>query len=373
MARKGNGLSGALDASTALANSSSNTGQSTSGAPGARVSGGMQGVPERTRVVTPQAQVAAVAELLRGGKADAGESADDKGGDDADKRAREDAGDDAQDSAAARARRAAAGDEDPDQAGAGGEGGDKAAAAGALEGESAGEGERVTVRDLADHLGVKAAELYEDLQVPVGKDADGAVQYVTLSEARAAVQKLREVEGTRQKWDDDKTTTELAFMQARRELGTVLDLIGPAISPEVAAIVQRQDQRTLERERGLLLTALPEWKDPARLMADRDIMAAHLAPYGFSRLEVEALRDHRIARYVHDQAKRERRAKEIAEAARKKPLPQNQAPTGTRAHPGARPSLQTRLAGIVKQGQSAKTREGKASAVAALLRETGKG
>jgi hypothetical protein len=240
-------------------------------------------------------------------------------------------------------------------------------------GEPGGAGERVTVRDLADTLGVKAAELWEGLEVPVGKDAEGKPIYANLAQVRDSFTEAQTMKAERQAWDEEKTATELRHMQLRGELDQVLELVGPLVTPEVQRVLQNQTARALERERRLLLEAIPAWKDPARFASDRDMIADFFRDtYGVPRVRIESLSDHVTIRIAYDMARFAQQRKALEEARLKGKKPGSaRAPSAPVAREGGQAPLGKRLGDIVRQGRNSQTREGKAAAIGALLRATG--
>jgi hypothetical protein len=390
MARKGNG-----SLSTAVAELG---GASSSPPAGPRPAGGRAGAPQGAGApLTSQEQTAAIGALLRGekpasqggpggangggdspgaqegakarqgGQGAAGEGDAKTGEDgDADKRVREGAAH-GEDDGEGR-RRPGEGE---------GEGGKRGelehGAGGTADGDEGDEAGKVTPASLAKVLGVDADQVYAELEVPLGKDAEGAMQYATLETLKREHIELGKLKAGREDWEHEKTAQELRHMTLRREVGAVLDLIGPYVSPEVGRLIAEQDRRSLERERVLLREAVPEWRDSAVVQADRELIAQYLKPWGFDALELDAQRDHRVLRFLRDHAMRDKRARELAAASRKpKPVPKGQAPTGAR-NQGGRPSLAQRVGAIVKQGQGATNQAGKTAAIGALLRETRKG
>ena len=137
---------------------------------------------------------------------------------------------------------------------------------------------------------------------------------------------------------------------------------------DVVALLNQDRSERLERERALLYSAVPEWKDSVKHAADRKAMIDYLKPWGFTSADVAAIEDHRVARFVRDQMNAARRTRDAEDRARKA---KQQGANAEEPTPGRhRPSgFAVRVRSIIEQGKAATTAEGKAEAVGALLRE----
>jgi len=229
----------------------------------------------------------------------------------------------------------------------------------------------VTVAELAKALGTKPGALMDDLQVEVdlvGEDGAKVVQSVTLGDLRRGYIGAETLRKERESFEQTSEAKGLEFMRTRADLESLGAAILPHVPQQVQAEFAAWQHKQIERERTLAHEAIPEWRDPSKFQADRGMMIEHLKPWGFTAADVYAIGDHRIAKYVRDNARKAQRAAEAEQRARNagKPKP------GQGPAPGVKQSaLRQRLANIVQTGRAAKTEAEKTAAVGALLRTTG--
>lgn len=173
-------------------------------------------------------------------------------------------------------------------------------------GEEAGAPE-LTPKAIAETLGISPNKLFTEMLIPV----DGG-DPLTLEEFKAKGQELRGLQAAQHELAEGKAKFENSVMLQRQQLEQVLAKI-PAdmLTEEMVSEVQAEHQSTIKRERTALLTIKPELKDPAKWNATRDLLVDHLRPYGFKEIEVDSIIDHRLAKYVIDNAEREKRIREL--------------------------------------------------------------
>lgn len=225
------------------------------------------------------------------------------------------------------------------------------------------------LNDLAKHLGVDPAELY-DIAVPYTKD--GVKQEFTLGQLKDDFQKYQEAETLRA----EAQARLDAYRQAEEQANELLqahavqaNAIAQAMENQLLAdfsgvdwarlqasnpseyirlsqqFNQRQSQlqnmrqqafefaqqqgtqlqaqreqlqqQRLLREQQALLKAIPEWRDPAIADAERQELAKYMLARGYNEAEINAVDDHRALLLVRD-AMKYRQMKESGDIAAKK-------------------------------------------------------
>jgi len=157
------------------------------------------------------------------------------------------------------------------------------------------DGEKPTTLDqAAKNLGLTIEQLY-DLEVPL---RDGA-EPVTLGTMKDRMQESEDLIGLRSELDDRRSSFENEMMRARQELQRVVELL-PTVPPALIEQAQQAHIAHVERERVALLSIKPEWRDPAAFASAKDAMLEVCAPYGFTRLDLDLVIDHRLTKLLHD-------------------------------------------------------------------------
>ncbi len=165
----------------------------------------------------------------------------------------------------------------------------------------------LTPKAIAETLGISPDKLFTEMLIPV----DGG-EPLTLEEFKADGQGLRGLKAAQHELAEEKVQFENSVMAQKQTLQAAIAKIPPdALTGEMIAEVQSEHQDTIKRERAALITIRPDLKDPAAWNATRDLLVGHLQPYGFKPIEVDSIVDHRLAKYVIDNAEREKRLKEL--------------------------------------------------------------
>jgi hypothetical protein len=230
-------------------------------------------------------------------------------------------------------------------------------------GETPGEEEppqAMTPAILAERLGLKPAELFEQFQIPV----DGG-DSMTLSEFKDAGVEFRGLKAAQDELAEAKVTFENNVMMQRQTLKKAMERLSPdVLTPELIAHVQEEQQQYITTERQALHNVRPDLRDPAKWDATRELLVAHLQPYGFSPIEVDSISDHRLAKYAIDNAEREQRVRQLnADGIEVETPPKLQAPS---AEP-ARASRRAKEKPAATKPGKPRTLQDKAGEVAALL------
>jgi len=171
-----------------------------------------------------------------------------------------------------------------------------------------------TLADAAERLGVDAAELYK-LAIPMGGDEPP----MTLGELKDAAAEWKSGAAERIEWDTEAARQRNELANARDELQQLVALIPEqARTPEMMARATAEYERVRNEEARKLLQRVPEWRDHQRYTAEKEVMASHLEPFGFSGDELESVVDSRLMAYVRHNALREKRIEAALASARSK-------------------------------------------------------
>lgn len=232
---------------------------------------------------------------------------------------------------------------------------------GVSDGQDEGSGElELTPKAIAERLGISPADFMRGLSIPVdGGDA------LTLEEFKDAGKDLRSVKDAQGELAESRVRLENDAMQQRQQLQALLGKLPPeAITQGAIEEIQAEHETYVASERRSLLAIRPDLKDSAKWNGVRDLLLDHLKPYGFHAVEIDKITDHRLAKYVIDNAEREKRVAELKLGADKpgKPL------QGAKPKPRER-SARRQTETTVQRGQRATTNREKAAAVAELLGE----
>jgi hypothetical protein len=210
---------------------------------------------------------------------------------------------------------------------------------------------------LAEKLGLKPEELFSRLKIPVDEG-----EPLTLEEFKDAGKELRGLKAAQGEFAEQKVAHENSVMMQRQILGRALAKVPPQyLTEDVIAEVQQEQAAYVEGERLKLLAVRPDLKDPAKWNSTQEALVEHLTPYGFMQVEIENLHDHRMRKYVIDNAEREQRVKKLnADGIQVTEAPKLQAPSRSPAKP-------VRRAEKPKAATGPETLQDKAVKVAALL------
>jgi len=160
---------------------------------------------------------------------------------------------------------------------------------------------------LAERLGIKPADLFRDLKIPVdGGDA------MTLEEFKDAGKDLRGVKQAQSDLAEQRVKFENDAMLQRQQLQSAIGKMPPnLLTDDLIREVQAEHEQHVDTERRALLAVRPDLADSGKWGGVRDLLVNHLKPYGFHAVEVDSIIDHRLAKYVIDNAEREARLIEL--------------------------------------------------------------
>jgi len=224
--------------------------------------------------------------------------------------------------------------------------------------ESAGAPE-LTPTGLAKHLGLKPDDLFKQFRIPI----DGG-DPLTLEEFKELGKELRGVRTAQSELAEAKVAHENGVMLQRQTMQRALAKIPEgSLTQEMVEEIQREHSAHVQTERHTLLQIRPDLQSPQKWDTTRLLLVEHLKPYGFKPIEVDGIIDHRMAKYVIDNAEREKRMRDF-DANSKETVT-----TGKLQAPSKSPARTVRKAetkSAAKVGVP-RTNQDKASEVAALL------
>lgn len=163
----------------------------------------------------------------------------------------------------------------------------------------------LTVKALAEKLGIKPAELYKDLQISVG---DGEV--MSLSTVKDRAQELVRADTLLAEAEENKTAAENEILRMTNELSLVAQRLGRQPTDAEKAEAQALRGNYVKEQNQLAVAAIPEWKDKAAQATELELMGATLVEYGFSPAEIQNTVDHRQVKLIRDYAALRKRLKD---------------------------------------------------------------
>jgi hypothetical protein len=246
---------------------------------------------------------------------------------------------------------------------AGTEQADQAAHSEQLAAGDTGEGEEsaVTVKGLAEKLGLEAKDIYEGLEIPLGDD-----HVVTLGEWKDRVNALADIDGERESVATQRAEYERNVMQTKQELNAIIQLI-PAEQRQAILDRARGQVEAYETEQKMqVLHQIPEWKDQDTMAKDRARIVEMGSEYGFSEQEITYTQDARTVKMLNDFMRLRERVKEAEKAAKAKPGEVKKSPAGNKNRRTNR-----RLSEVIHGAKQSKDVRTKEAAVSELIRSQG--
>jgi hypothetical protein len=162
----------------------------------------------------------------------------------------------------------------------------------------------ITVKDLAEKLGIEAKDLYEDLHIPTG---DG--ESITLGEFKDRVKELQQLDTVKQDFEDREAKHNREVMAQQAELNQLLSMIPDDQRQQLVQAAGQRHHDYVAQQQNKVLEVIPEWKDPDTLARDRDAIIKLGNDYGFSSDEITYTHDSRTLLMVRDMVRlRERLA-----------------------------------------------------------------
>ena len=147
----------------------------------------------------------------------------------------------------------------------------------------------LTVKTLAEKLGVRPQDLYQDLMIDVG-----AGEQLSLSAIKDAGAKLHKAEKILSDAETHRTGIENELLKREHAAGAV------QLTPDQQARADQQWQRFVATENGRAMGVISAWADPAVQRKDLEDMAKMLTGYGKHPAEVARFADHRDVKQLYD-------------------------------------------------------------------------
>lgn len=210
-----------------------------------------------------------------------------------------------------------------------------------------------TINEFAERHKVDVKDLYK-LQFNFGDDGESK----TLGEMKDIAANAGQLEVDRLTFEETKATKETAFVRANAELQELIGMLPKsAVTPQLLKVIAEKRAGIVEREKGLTLDHIPEWKDSDRETTDRTKMREHLAAYGFGANYLDSVNDHKTLKYIRDNMNRQARIDRVLAQVKQVSKPGHK--------PSAKPG---KPAAPARAGQKVRTVDSQVSQVAELLR-----
>ena len=159
-------------------------------------------------------------------------------------------------------------------------------------------------------------------------DHDGESIAVTVGELKDMYSDLIAVKTKASETETARDEFGREQLLARQEFDAMVAMLPPeARSPEFLAATQQRIQQHNRAETVKLLKIVPEWSDPQQVADDQRLINKHASRYGFSAAEISLISDHRMLKYLRDNARAEMR---LANVELKQAEPKAMAPTQKR-------------------------------------------
>jgi hypothetical protein len=199
--------------------------------------------------------------------------------------------------------------------------------------EAPAQGELLTADDAAKRLGLTRQQ-FNALQVQVGAES------MTLGELKAKLPEVLKLDKGRAELDDDRGTWELERVASYRNLSAIIDALPKnAMTAGLLRQLEAQHENTRARELESLHFARPRWSDPNYATSAREKMHAVAKEYGFSRVELDGVLDHRQVLLLQDFADLREKVRASRDTARKLAEGGADRPSGQRGAAAAGPSV----------------------------------
>jgi hypothetical protein len=215
----------------------------------------------------------------------------------------------------------------------------------------------VTVKALAEKLGIEARDIYEELEIPLGDD-----KTTTLGEWKDRVKALQDIDGERETVQQLKADYERNLMATRAELNALLQVIPPELRENMLGQARERSTAWETQQRDQVFEAIPDWKEPDKLAADRAAIVTMGSEYGFSEPEITYTQDARTVRMLHDFLRLRERVEAMETAAKRKPGEPNRTPAGKK-RTGSR-----KLAQAIREAKESRDPRNQEAVISQLIR-----
>ena len=189
----------------------------------------------------------------------------------------------------------------------------------------------VTVKELAEKVGVEAKDLYDELVIPLGDD-----ETTTLGEWKDRVKSLKSLDEERADITQIRNDYEKSLLQTRTELSALMQLLPEENRAELVKAAQERAGNYETEQQQAVLEAIPAWKDQDQLAKDRAGLVDMGSEYGFSEHEITYTQDSRTLRMLHDFLRLRERINSIETATKRKSAGPNKAGKPVKAVKGSK-------------------------------------
>lgn len=164
-------------------------------------------------------------------------------------------------------------------------------------------GAPTSLADLAERLGIEVEDLYA-IEIPFGDNAEPK-KLGELKDGFAAVESLS---ADRLQWEETKAQQEREIRKHQQDIADIVSILPKAaLTPEVLGKITRHRDEVAQREERLTKAIIPDWKNPEREKADRQLMSGFLSEFGFPENYLDALVDSKTLAMIRDSALRKKR------------------------------------------------------------------
>jgi hypothetical protein len=218
-----------------------------------------------------------------------------------------------------------------------------------------------SLKEFAEEHELSATEMHK-LSVSIDRD----IEPMTIEQMKSRIKEVRDFEMLRDDFEETRADQQNEILVARQQVEDVLQRLTGVVPPEhlarAFADMETAGAANLEKAKAQLNEWFPEWREPARRVADRERLETVLATYGFTKFEVGAVRDPRLIKFAMDAIRkgdRYDRLKASVNSESREKKPSREAPSGNRQTP--RQTSTDRANALAKAGDQV-------GAIAALLR-----
>lgn len=180
-----------------------------------------------------------------------------------------------------------------------------------------------TLKALAELAKLEVSDLYE-LEIPLeAVNGEKVGKTLTLGQLKDSQAKQSDLETRSAVFEEAKAKAENELLRARQQLQEIVaQLPKGAIKPELIARMNAETEAYRRAESERLAEAIPDWDDGGKREADRAVILEHMGEYGYGPQAFDGIIDHRMVKYVRDNALRWRRMNEaLAKVTEVKPKP----------------------------------------------------
>ena len=182
-------------------------------------------------------------------------------------------------------------------------------------------GQKLTVKDLAEKLGVDADVLYNGLTLDLGDDTS-----VTLGEFKDRLRDVAQADALVAEVNEQRLAVENELLAKRQAFNRYAEKLGWQPTDEDIAQAEADNKAYRELQETLAVEFMPEWSDAGAKAKDLKAIRAIQNEYGFGEVEQKAMLDARLNKLLRDYARLRDDVKGVAKL-RKQPR-RNQKPKG---------------------------------------------